>query len=57
MKSLTGIQHTFVEVMLQKDNLKSVFWKPEFGCPNQYTSLQKGLHVTDMGKKNTNPDV
>ena len=29
----------FVEIQLKKENLKSVFWVPEFGCPNWYTGL------------------
>ena len=26
----------FVEIQLKKENLKNVFWMPEFGRPNQF---------------------
>ena len=36
----------FVEIQLKKENLKSVFWVPEFRCPNQYTCLPNGLDLS-----------
>ena len=33
----------FVEIQLAKENLKNVFWAPEFGCPNRYISLRINL--------------
>ena len=33
---------TFVDIQLQKENLKNIFWAPEFGRPNWYTSLLNG---------------
>ena len=35
-----------VEIKMKKENLKSVFWAPEFGCPDQYTALQNGLNMS-----------
>ena len=36
----------FVEIKLKIEILKSVFWVPEFGCPNWYTSFLNGLNVS-----------
>ena len=36
----------FVEIQLKKQNLKSIFLAPEFGHPNWYTSLLKGLDTS-----------
>ena len=36
----------FVEIQLKELNLKSDFWVPELGCPNQYTSLPNGQDMT-----------
>ena len=33
----------FIEIQLKKENLRSVFWVLEFGCPNQYTGLPNDL--------------
>ena len=47
MKSLIAIQHIFVEVQqLKKEKLKSVFWAPEFGHPNQHTGLSNSLDTS-----------
>ena len=41
----------FVEIQLKKENLKIVFWEPEFGCPNQYTGLPNGpKYITEHSK-------
>ena len=31
---------------MNKENLKSVFWVPEFGHPNWYTGLPNGLDMS-----------
>ena len=36
----------FVKSQLKKENLKSVFWATEFGCPNRYTGLPNGLNTS-----------
>ena len=36
----------FVEIQLQKENLKSAFWTPEFGPPYRYAGLPNGLHMS-----------
>ena len=36
----------FVEIQLKKENLKSAFWLPEFGCPNHYTGLPNALNMS-----------
>ena len=36
----------FVQIQLNKQNLKSVIWVQEFRLPNQYTSLPKGLDTS-----------
>ena len=36
----------FVEIQLKKNILKSVFWAPEFGRPNQYNGLLNGLNMS-----------
>ena len=36
----------FVEIQLKKENLKSVFWVPEFRCPHQCTCLPNGLDLS-----------
>ena len=46
VKSLIYIQHIFVIEQLKKENLKSVFWAPEFGRPNRYTGLPNGLDTS-----------
>ena len=38
----------FVEMQVKK-KLKSVFWAPEFGCPNRYTSLPNDLNTSLVG--------
>ena len=35
----------FAKVRLKKQNLESVFGASEFGCPNRYTGLPKGLNT------------
>ena len=46
MTSLIAIQHTFVEVQLKIEKMKSVFWAREFGRPNRYTGLPNGLDTS-----------
>ena len=41
-----AIQHIFVEVQLNKENVKRVFWVPEFGHPNWYTGIPNGLDTS-----------
>ena len=41
----------FVEIQLKKENLKSDFWAPEFGHPNQYTGLSNGLNTSPKLKE------
>ena len=36
----------FVEIKLKNENLKRVFWEPEFGRPNRYTSLPNDLSTS-----------
>ena len=36
----------FIETQLKKENLKSVFWAPEFGHPNRYTGLSNSLNTS-----------
>ena len=36
----------FVELQIKKDNLKSVFWVPEFGHQNPYTGPQNNLNMS-----------
>ena len=36
----------FRETQLKKETLKSVFWPPEFGQPDQYTGLPNGLKMS-----------
>ena len=36
----------FRKVQLKKENLKSVFWESEFGCPNWYAGLPNGLDMS-----------
>ena len=47
---LIAIQCIFVEVKLKKKTW-SVFWAPEFGCPNRYTGLPKGLDKSLVSAK------
>ena len=46
MKSMITTSVYFVEIQLRKENLKSVFWVTEFGCPNGYTSLPNSLNTS-----------
>ena len=46
MKSLITTSVYFGEIQLRKENLKSVFWVTEFGCPNRYTSLPTSLNTS-----------
>ena len=41
-----------VEIQLEKENLKSVFWATEFGCPNWYTDLPNDLTMSLARQKN-----
>ena len=36
----------FVEIKPEKENLKSVFWAPEFGRPNRYNGLSNSLNMS-----------
>ena len=36
----------FAEIKLTKENLKSVFWAPEFGCPKKYIGLPNSLNTS-----------
>ena len=36
----------FVETQLRKENLKSIIWVPEFGCPTQYTGFPNSINMT-----------
>ena len=36
----------FVEIQLKKENLKSVFLAPEFGCPNWYIDFPNSLNMS-----------
>ena len=38
----------FDEIKLKKENLKRVFWAPEFGRPNRYTDLLNGLATSPI---------
>ena len=42
---------TFVEIQLKKENLKSVFWAPEFGW---YTGLIIVLYILLLGQPKKN---
>ena len=35
-----------VEIQLKNQNMKSVIWTPELGCPNRYTDLPNSLHTS-----------
>ena len=41
----------FVKIQLKEDNLKSVFWVPEFGAQTVYQSPKRPEYVTDIPKK------
>ena len=38
--------YCFFEIKLKKENLKSVFWAPEFGCLSWYTGLANSLNMS-----------
>ena len=42
------INRFFDEIKLKKENLKIVFWVPEFGCPNWYTWYIPNSLVTSL---------
>ena len=48
-KSLITTSTCFLLKCKWKKNLKSVFWAPEFGCPNRYTSLPNDLNTSLVG--------
>ena len=33
-------------MQLKKENLRRVFWTPEFGCPNQYANFLDGMDMS-----------
>ena len=47
VKSLVATSMYFFsfEILLKKENLKSIFWTREFGHPSLYTSLPNGLNM------------
>ena len=42
----------FIKIQLKIENLKIVFWMPEFGHPNWYTRLPNGLNASLVRYKN-----
>ena len=44
------LQHNFCWNTTRKENLECAFWAPEFGYPNQYTSLENALNTSLIGK-------
>ena len=42
----------FVEIQLKKENLRSIFWTPEFVHADWYTGLPNGLNTSLQYKRN-----